>query len=450
MDGPSGEVPIADMLDLLGQVSLPVLLGLVNAATGGTGDVPTDSRVYASAAPPLEAPVSSRGIGAPVVGGVLGVASLLAGTAYTLRRVIPGAVAVLAYGSEEDADPDVREGRKLIEQGHYSEAIECFNRAIDRNPEHKHAYNNRAVAYFYLGMYEPCITDCDSQIEAYPGSVVEALCNKAMALEELERFEDAIEAWSDAAAEAASQGKPEAKRADVYNRRGQLRVKLGDFREAVQDFEKGLALHDTCEGYAGRADAELREGAAMDADGLHNVLQDIQRAVELNPHNADYYCIMGRAYASSGDEEDLEHACEAFTTAVELDDTLCDAFLNRAHVHRTCGRVDEALRDLSRAGTLDPSNLMVHINRADIISTNAADMPAHMRAVQEVNRAIEKDPHHWLAYNTRGTIYHRLLRRTEAVNDYNKAIMLLVEQGGAGTQEHTMLMQNMERAMGSS
>ena len=298
-------------------------------------------------------------------------------------------------------------------------------------------------------MFESCITDCDSQIEAYPESTLEALSNKAMALEELERFEDAIETWSDAAEAAARQGKPAAKRANIYNKRGQLRVTLGDNDDAVQDFNKGLSLCETAEGLAGRADAELRAGCKMGSTGLSKILHDVERAVQMKPDNADYFCILGRVHASIGGDEHLAAACSSFSTAIELDDELCDAYLNRAFIHRSCDRVDASLRDLAKASALDPSNVMVHINRADIISANAADMPAHLRAIQEVNKAIEKDSQHWLAYSTRGTIYHRLKRKKEAIDDFNRALGMLVEQGGAETEEYDAVLTNLETIMSS-
>ena len=105
----------------------------------------------------MSAPPSGVSASAPTEGGMgvnnlMGVVSVVAGSAYALRGVLPKALAVLTYGSEEDADPNVRAGRKHIEQGQYTEAVECFDRAIAGNPDHRHAYNNRAVAYFYLGM----------------------------------------------------------------------------------------------------------------------------------------------------------------------------------------------------------------------------------------------------------------------------------------------------------
>ena len=299
-------------------------------------------------------------------------------------------------------------------------------------------------------MYEPCITDCDTQMVIYPAGCVEALSNKAMALEELDSLDAAVDVWTLAIARAAEQKKPGEKRADLYNRRAQLWLRLGEPQSAFENFERGLAVCPTCEGYAGRADARLRGGGG-EGEGEEAVLEaslaDIRKALAVNPRSAAFRSVEGRVHAAFGDAGHMQLACDAFTAAVQLDGDLAEVYLNRAYVHRTCGRVEEALQDLSEAAARDPSNLMALIERADMISSNAADTAAHLRAVQEVNQVIERDPEHWLAYSTRGTVYHRMRRQKEALSDYNKALQLLSDIGGEGSPEHATILQNIRTAI---
>jgi len=69
---------------------------------------------------------------------------------------------------------------KLAEQGHYDEAIEECNKAIELDPNLAAAYNNRAWAYNEKGQYDLAIADCNKAIELDP-SLFEAYWNRAWA-----------------------------------------------------------------------------------------------------------------------------------------------------------------------------------------------------------------------------------------------------------------------------
>jgi len=78
---------------------------------------------------------------------------------------------------DEDLIMKQEQARELLESGHFPKAVEILNSVIDDYPEYWSAYNNLALAYFYLGETQKSAEILDKVFEENPGNL-HALCNK--------------------------------------------------------------------------------------------------------------------------------------------------------------------------------------------------------------------------------------------------------------------------------
>ncbi|WP_040204145.1 tetratricopeptide repeat protein [Neobacillus jeddahensis] len=69
------------------------------------------------------------------------------------------------------------QARELLESGYFPKAIELLKDVVKEYPEYWSAYNNLALAYFYLGKVEKAETILDEVLERNPGNL-HALCNR--------------------------------------------------------------------------------------------------------------------------------------------------------------------------------------------------------------------------------------------------------------------------------
>ncbi|MCM3567451.1 tetratricopeptide repeat protein [Neobacillus mesonae] len=69
------------------------------------------------------------------------------------------------------------QARDLLETGYFPKAIELLKEVVEEYPEYWSAYNNLALAYFYLGKTEKAEAILDEVLERNPGNL-HALCNK--------------------------------------------------------------------------------------------------------------------------------------------------------------------------------------------------------------------------------------------------------------------------------
>ncbi|EKN71426.1 hypothetical protein BABA_02050 [Neobacillus bataviensis LMG 21833] len=78
---------------------------------------------------------------------------------------------------EDDLIIKQEQARELLESGYFPKAIELLKEVVKEFPEYWSAYNNLALAYFYLGKVEKAEAILEDVLERNPGNL-HALCNK--------------------------------------------------------------------------------------------------------------------------------------------------------------------------------------------------------------------------------------------------------------------------------
>lgn len=78
---------------------------------------------------------------------------------------------------QDDLIVKQEQARELLESGYFPKAIELLNDVVEEYPEYWSAYNNLALAYFYLGQAEKAESILDDVLVRNPGNL-HALCNR--------------------------------------------------------------------------------------------------------------------------------------------------------------------------------------------------------------------------------------------------------------------------------
>lgn len=111
-------------------------------------------------------------------------------------------------------------------------------------------------------------------------------------------------------------------------------------------------------------------------------INDLEKAIIIDPKNAKAFNNLGISYIKSGN---YEKSMQNFNMALLLDPNSAEAFYNRGTAYRKAGKYMEAIADLSMA------------------------------------IKIKEDPRY---YNNRGNAYSRVGKKEEAIADYIKAILV--------------------------
>jgi tetratricopeptide (TPR) repeat protein len=81
------------------------------------------------------------------------------------------------FYEHDDLIVQQEQARNLLESGHFPKAIEALTAIIENYPEYWSAYNNLALAYFYLGESEKAFEILHDVLEKNPGNL-HAMCNR--------------------------------------------------------------------------------------------------------------------------------------------------------------------------------------------------------------------------------------------------------------------------------
>jgi len=87
---------------------------------------------------------------------------------------------------------------------------------------------------------------------------------------------------------------------------------------------------------------------------------DYDKAIELNPSNADAYCERGDFYYET---DEYNKAIADYSRAIELDSGYASAYFDRAYAYGEIGDYDKAITDYSKAIELDTSDAQAYYNR---------------------------------------------------------------------------------------
>ena len=144
-------------------------------------------------------------------------------------------VACLRPGERE-----LTKGNKYFDEGRFSDAIEKYTEAIEKNPVTENnavvlkAYTNRAEAHFYLGKIDQSIADSTKAMEVDPLSIMPYLVRSKYYIYNGE-YDNAI-ADCDKVIELGLRS------AEIYYNRGVANSKKGNYEQALEDFNQALEI----------------------------------------------------------------------------------------------------------------------------------------------------------------------------------------------------------------
>lgn len=82
-------------------------------------------------------------------------------------------------------------GNEYIKSKDFKEAVQCYTRSIELDPEEAATYSNRAMAHLKLKDYRNCLEDANKALEIKPG-YLKAMHRRGKALHFLGQYDEAI------------------------------------------------------------------------------------------------------------------------------------------------------------------------------------------------------------------------------------------------------------------
>jgi tetratricopeptide (TPR) repeat protein len=278
---------------------------------------------------------------------------------------------------------------------------------LRRNPRDANALFNRARAYEQLKDYPRALEDANRALPvAQKKDSVQIV--RGNVLLELNKYDDAIEAYTDALRANPAQH-------IAYHNRAVALHKKKEYRAAIQDFTEALRLKPADpEAYAGRARAYKR-------------LQEYEKAI------ADYTLADRNGYSEPWESANQRGYCYAAvgktelafaeqTRAIEFNPQYSYAHFARAEALQKLGRTDEVKKEY-----IAITQLPVDEKDASTFSQRASAfrlLEDYPRSLEDFGHSIAIDPANSVGYAGRAATWFKLKKYPEAIADYSKALSL--------------------------
>ena len=356
---------------------------------------------------------------------VIRIFALIGAVAFLVQACASGAPAAVGTAWSKPASDLFDRGMLFAERMDFDSAIECFNEAINIDPDFAEAFMQRGKAY---------ITKQPMQTRSLKKNRFLLL-----ALDGYVKNEEVDLAIAD----LTQAIKLEPDNSDAYAFRSVIYSSIWEPDNALADSNKAITLDpNNAVGYLARGIASLRDKGRKDdfsqaikldpnfaeayiwrsffflGEDMGKAIEDCSKAIMLDPNDVNFYCIRGSEYLEKGD---CDSAIADFSQAIMLDPDWAMGYNGRGGAYFKKGDYDSAIANYSRAIMLDPGwgaggyyvRGGVHFEKGDYDS-----------AIADFSQAIMLDPGLVDVYNLRGDAYFEKGDYDSAIADYNQAIRL--------------------------
>ncbi len=199
---------------------------------------------------------------------------------------------------------------------------------------------------------------------------------------------------------------------DLYNIIGAANKGLGKLEEAIQAYNKALAINPDC------AEAYSNMGNALKEQGkLEEAIQAYNKALSVKPDYAEAYSNMGNGLKDQGK---LDEAIEAYKKALSIKPYYAEAYNNMGILLKDLSKTEEAIEAFNKALTIKPDYAEAYSNIGVILK----EQGKLDEAIEAYNKALTIKPDYAEAYSNIGVILKEQGKLDEAIEAYNKALSI--------------------------
>jgi len=269
--------------------------------------------------------------------------------------------------------------------GEYEEALKVFGGALAVDPGSAEVYLMRGRFQSDHGHFKEAIADFEKAIELDPKHQMAHEC----IVKELRTLHRDLEAL--AAVDYAMSINGESVWA--YDERGFINLGLKNYTQALEDFKRRIELGPKDDYAHTTIVIELR-----DRDLNDEALAVLDMMLHANPENIWAYNQRGDIYLKS---KKYSQAVNDFKKTIELDPEDTYAHENLVRQLEVLGLVQETLAILGEWLRVDPENVWAHTARGN----NLRKAGQYDEALIAIEQAIQIDPDYIYAYNIRALVY---------------------------------------------
>ncbi len=315
-------------------------------------------------------------------------------------------------------------GSILGKQGRYEEELKCYDRAIEIDPKYVSAWYNKGNLLGRQGRFEESLKCLDRAIEIDP-NFAPTWHGKGVILGKQGRFEEASKCFNCAIeinqrdalvwyGKALSEDGLGRRQDAIFSYKKFIELASVQDKEKVEDAQQRIKELEALEWI--KALEWINKGVSLYNLGKHQeAMVYFDRSIEINPRDANAWNNKGAVLLNQGS---FEEALKCYDHAIEINPRDANAWNNKGAVLLNQGRYEESLKCLDRAIEINPNHANAWYNKGVVLGNQGS----FEEALKCYDRAIEIDPNLASVWYNKGNLLGRQGRFEEALKCYDRAI----------------------------
>lgn len=348
-----------------------------------------------------------------------------------MYRVAAALFCVSCLHAQAPSNPQelFKEAMNAQQAGNFEQAVRDYRLILEKYPKIPEIRSNLGAALAAEGNYSDAITEYKQALALKPDSQVQL--NLALAYYKSGDLTSAVDILKKVHEKAPNNRQATTLLADCYLRLGQNKdviVVLTPLQKAEPDNMTFIYLLGTAlvrDGQAAQGqliiDKILKNGDSAEArllmgttkfmvSDFSGALEDLQKAVNLNPNLPDLYSYYGQALLTTGDQAG---ARKAFERELQIDPNNFDSNLRMGVLLRQDEQNDEALKYLRHALQIRPGDFGV---RYQIATVKIAKGEIE-QAQRDLEALVKDSPQFLEAHVSLATVYFREKRKEDGARE---------------------------------
>jgi tetratricopeptide (TPR) repeat protein len=295
-------------------------------------------------------------------------------------------------------------GVQMAQLSYYQQAISCWDKAIQIQPDYYQAWGNRGIALGNLGLWAEAIASYNKVLEFKPDDYL-AWYYRGNALDEAGLHEEAFASYDQAIAI-----KPDLHQA--WNNRGIALRNLGLHEEAFASYDQAIAIKpDLHQAWINRGNALKNLGRFEDAVASYD------QAIAIKPEDDEAWYNRGHTLADLGN---YTEAIASYDRALELQPDKHEAWNNRGNALFNLEKYTEAIASYDQALKLQPDKHKAWKNRGNALF----NLRKYDDAIISYDQALSIKPDKHEAWYNRGNALFNLRKYDDAIISYDQALSI--------------------------
>eukprot|EP00127_Corallochytrium_limacisporum_P001419 Clim_evm41s55 gene=Clim_evmTU41s55 len=265
------------------------------------------------------------------------------------------------------------EGNKHYKAKEFEQAIACYSKAIELDPDTINYYSNRAAVYFEMKDFDNCIADCQKAVEVGRAHradyklVSKALTREGWALKQQGKLEDAINILNKALTEHRNP--------DTLDKLRKTEKELRDLKAAEYQSPE----------LAEKARSEGNE--LFKAKKFPEAIKAYEEAIKRAPEDPRGYSNRAAAFMKMAYWHDAIKDCDA---AIGKDEAFIKAYTRKAQSQVALKEYTKALETLEAANKVSPGNTEIEEQMRWVMTKSMEG--AQNESLEERQKRAMQDP----------------------------------------------------------